>query len=89
VTAEGEGHVDALRPGCTPLVVEPRGGGAGIRLERDVGQCIAPPEPKRLVERLQRLVEVVRGDRGARRAEKLGEACGVEIGCVALDDVPR
>ena len=88
MAAEREGHVDALGPGGAPLVVQPRRRRASVPLERDVGQRVTSPEAERLVERLQRLVELVRGDRGARRAKKLGEARGVQIAGVALDGVP-
>ena len=87
--AEGERHVEALRPRGAALVVEPRRCRAGIRLERDVGQRVASPKAERLVECLQRLVELVCGDGGARGAEKLGEACRVQFAGVALDRVPR
>ena len=89
VVAEGEGHVKALRPGGATRVVEPRRCRAGLRLELDVGQRVAAPKTERLVECLQRLIELVCGDRGARGAEKLGEACGVQFAGVAFDRVPR
>ena len=87
VASESKGHVDALRPGGAPLVVQLRRRRASVPLERDVGERITSPEAERLVERLQRLVELG-GDRGARRAKELGEACGIQITGVARDGVP-
>ena len=52
VAAESKGHVDALHPGGTALVVELRRRRASVPLERDVGQCITSPEAERLVEGL-------------------------------------
>ena len=87
VATEDEGQVNALGPGGAPLVVEPRRREAGVPLECDIGQCIPPPEAERLVECLQRLVQLVRGHRGACSVETLGEARGVDVARVTLDDV--
>ena len=61
---------------------------AGVRLECDIGQCIPPPKAERLVECLERLVQLVRGHRGACSVETLDEARGVHVARVTLDDVP-
>ena len=87
VASESKGHVDTLRPSGAPLVVQLRRRRASVPLQRDVGKRITSPEAERLVEGLQRLFELG-GDRGARCAKELGEACGVRIAGVALDDVP-
>ena len=87
VATEGEGQVDALGTGGAPLVVEPRRRQAGVPLERDIGECIPPPQAECLVERLQCLVRLVRGHRGACNVETLREARGVHVARITLDDV--
>ena len=89
VLAEREGHVEALRPGGATLVVESRCCRAGLRLELDVGQRVARAKGRAPGRMPSRLVELVCGDRRARGAEKLGEACGVQLAGVTLDRVPR
>ena len=49
MAAEGEGQLDALRPSGAPLVIEARCRDAGVGLEGDIAQCVAPPEGQGLV----------------------------------------
>ena len=88
VAAESKGHVDALRPGGAPLIVQPRCRKASVPLEHDVAERITAPQVERLVEGPKRLLALVGGDRGARGTKELGEACGVQLAGVALDRVP-
>jgi hypothetical protein len=87
VAAQGERQVDALRPHRAPLVVESCRRSAGIALECDIRQCIAPPKAERPIESVQRLVEVAGGNRRARSCHEIGEADGVQLAGVAFDCV--
>ena len=89
MAAERERHLEALRPSSAALVVEPRRRRTGVRLERHIRQRVTPPEAERQVETLQRPLELLSGNSRARGAEKLGEACRVQLASVPLDRVPR
>ena len=89
VAAERKGDVDALRSRGAALVVQPRRRRAGVALERDVRQRRAAPQAERLVEPVQRCIELVRCRRRPRLGEKLGEPRSVQLAGVRLDGVAR